>query len=97
MHSGTNKAAGTHGRGFPFQGVSVRLGEVAGVVEALRWEAAVASGTNRQSGQPGPEQIERMAKVFPEDFGRVEALYPFVRSVVARNEFRKRLLAQARA
>ncbi|MHB8397321.1 MAG: adenine nucleotide alpha hydrolase family protein [Candidatus Limnocylindrales bacterium] len=41
-------------------------------------------------GIPTARHIERMEALFPADFERVETMFPFVRAVIARNEFRRR-------
>lgn len=47
------------------------------------------------SGMPSPRHLERMESVYPEDFARVETVFPFIRATRARNEFRR--MRQSRA
>lgn len=41
------------------------------------------------AGVPGLRNLPRMEDVFPDDFARIEAAYPFIRAALARNEFRR--------
>lgn len=54
-------------------------------------------GVRTVHGVPNIRHLERWKKVFPEDYKRMQALYPLIEARLARNEFRRRRAERERS